>query len=1175
MNATHLTLSTWRLWTLFFGLGSFSQIAQALLAREFLVVFHGNEISIGAFYGGWLLWIAIGAHQATQRLRATLSPAAMLIPVLMLPLILGGEMVAIRLVRHLWDPPVGAILPMGSLMLAAVLLTAPIGWILGYLFPMACQGMQATGLVTRLYLYEALGALAGALLFVFGLVERLEAVAILGVTTTAMAASTWLIPASIPWRISGLILALTGVLLAFSPWNTPLTKTLEQWRFQGLHPGLTLITTLETRYGHTALATRGDQTSVIHDGLLTTTFPNPMRTAIETALLHAQAHSPRHILLFGTMADGLAGELLRYPGVERITLLEEDRLAHERILAHLPPAMRTPLDDPRLKIHFGDGRAWMQQLPAEERFDLILVWNGEPSSTRMNRFFTKEFHTRLARQLTPNGAVCTRVSSAANYLGQEVGSYGGVMWHTLRAVHARLIAIPGDPLIFCGSSDSGNVTDDPEQLMERYRSTHPNDHALPEQIFLHHLPPDRTAQTRQRLQQEHVTHNTDLQPVTFFYNMVLWSKYSNSEMGTWLVALQRLGMWPYLTPMAIALLFWLISRPLATGQATMNPMRWGAALILMIVGWIAMAWQLMILLAFQARVGHLFGHLALLNGVFMAGLALGALWGERHTTHHARTLALLMILLAGAIWFFPDVTASSRHLGSEAATGLHVLLAILNGGLAGTAFPLSLRLTASSGLDVASRGGLAESADHLGGALGALLAGGLLVPMLGMTGSSQLLAWLALFTLPLLLTWNRTWRWPRWITTRFANSGSSVLPWLTAWAVLVALILGSVARPEPPQPQTRFDDTTLAQVSGSERFVTQTSPVPHHLGSGTTQPPTITLASASVAPEVKGFAGPLNLLVSLDATGTLRGVRLIASRETPSYIQGIEAWLYRLHGLELPRIPLTMPPLDGLSGATITSQAALETIRRTVHAATSLAHFSWSLAPIHTTQTPPWYQHPAPWLTLGLLLLATLLHRQNRPRARLGMLLLTLLDPRSPLQQRLDRTGSGPSRLGSLSPIRGATRDLDPAGRGHSGRFGLGTVPLLLALPVRGLARVDFMDRATTRLARFPTPRLPSTRPSRTFFPAGCNRRSGLGHRQSRMERVQSHAGFLCQSVEPMAAGSGGPVSGGVAVLLPVLVSIWLPSGHPARLVQQNRTAGPSGPATAFQPVRPARPPPL
>ena len=45
-------------------LGVYAQVAQALLARESLVVFYGNEVSLGAFFGSWLLWVAVGAGAA-------------------------------------------------------------------------------------------------------------------------------------------------------------------------------------------------------------------------------------------------------------------------------------------------------------------------------------------------------------------------------------------------------------------------------------------------------------------------------------------------------------------------------------------------------------------------------------------------------------------------------------------------------------------------------------------------------------------------------------------------------------------------------------------------------------------------------------------------------------------------------------------------------------------------------------------------------------------------------------------------------------------------------------------------------------------------------------------------------------------------------------------------------
>ena len=42
-------------------IGFTSVIAQIVLMRELIVVFYGNEISLGIMLAGWLLWTAIGS----------------------------------------------------------------------------------------------------------------------------------------------------------------------------------------------------------------------------------------------------------------------------------------------------------------------------------------------------------------------------------------------------------------------------------------------------------------------------------------------------------------------------------------------------------------------------------------------------------------------------------------------------------------------------------------------------------------------------------------------------------------------------------------------------------------------------------------------------------------------------------------------------------------------------------------------------------------------------------------------------------------------------------------------------------------------------------------------------------------------------------------------------------
>ena len=50
-----------RFFLIFLLAGCFSQVIQILMSREILVVFYGNEISLGVFYAAWLFWIALGS----------------------------------------------------------------------------------------------------------------------------------------------------------------------------------------------------------------------------------------------------------------------------------------------------------------------------------------------------------------------------------------------------------------------------------------------------------------------------------------------------------------------------------------------------------------------------------------------------------------------------------------------------------------------------------------------------------------------------------------------------------------------------------------------------------------------------------------------------------------------------------------------------------------------------------------------------------------------------------------------------------------------------------------------------------------------------------------------------------------------------------------------------------
>lgn len=981
-------------------LGAFSQVVQAVLIREALVVFYGNEISLGAFYGSWLFWLAAGSV-AVIRLRerpwvqAPLGSLWLLLTVL--PLLLVLQVLGLRFARLLLDVSASEFVPLGQLFLSLFLVTAPSGLVLGLTFPLGCRALRdaqdgsesaAVGLVARLYVADALGALAGGVLFTFVLIQWLGLVQTLGLVTLALGVTAWsLVPRS-RWRaLVALPLAVLGLGVAVSPEAPQLERTLEVLRFANLQPGLELLDSAETRYGHVAVARLGEQFSIVGDGQVRESFPLPRETLQEAAYFASQAPGARRVLLFGGLAGGLPAELLRYP-VEHVDLVEEDARAVERVRPFLPPETRAALADPRLRLVLQDGRRFLSRLGKGDRYDLVLALHAAPSSAASNRYFTQDFYARVRDHLAPDGVFCTQVSAASNYLGREVGGYSGSVYHTLGSIFSQIALVPGDPQVFCASLAQGRPSEDPAELERRYRAIPLAEHGLPAGAFQNLLPAQEVAYARERLGQTPAEINTDQRPVTYYLNMVLWGKFSASALVDWLGRLRDLGPWPYLLPTVLFVCLWLLRAGLAGHQRPVL-LRGGALFALVTLGLSSMAGQLTLLFSYQSQLGLVFERIALLNGLFMTGLALGAGLGTRIAAlgRPAAALMVVLLLVAAGMLTLPWGLGVLGHLGSGAPAlqeAGYLTLAAGLGLLTGTGFPLGVDLTHGSRPEITGSGGATAAADNLGGALGGLVTGALLVPLLGMEVTSRVLAALVVIALVPLLA-------GRLAPDSLAKPGGRALPsfpWpRVGWGLLYAVLLvygwTLLERGAGPGPRLHFDEPRLAEVSGSARFEPVQSPFPHYLGFATgdaAEAETASLSSLAAAPEVRGFAGPLNLLLAVDRDGTLRGVRHVESAETPAYVAGIDQWLRGLAGRSLREGPLTLERVDGISGATVTSRAALESINRSA-ARVAEAAFGESFPSL--PEPPGTRLDAAFWVSLLLLAAVIPVHLSGSERARL------------------------------------------------------------------------------------------------------------------------------------------------------------------------------------------------
>jgi predicted membrane-bound spermidine synthase len=981
-------------------LGACAQLVQALLIRDGLTVFYGNEVSLGAFYAGWLFWLAVGSLLFVYRGRrpgALDSLWGLRLALLALPSLVLAQLLALRAVRLVLDVSSGQFVPLGELFAALLLITAPSGLVLGAAFPLACRALESVGTrsradegtrpVTRLYVADAFGALIGGLLFTVVLVHWAGPLESWGVITIACAVMASLLP--LPRRTSVVLavglLAVLGIGAALPPASGRIDTALEQLRFATLQPGMELLAATETRYGHRAVARLGEQYSLVEDGQITASFPLPEEKAREAALLLAEAtpaaepmRGPERVLVLDGLAGGLAPALLSTSApIERLDHVEQDRAAYELVRPWLDAEQ---LSDPRLALHFADGRRFVARLDEGARYDLILALAAVPSTAAGNRYFTRDFYASVRGHLTSAGVFCTQVTAASNYLGETVGGYLGSVYRTLGDVFAEVALMPGDPVRLCASPTPGQVSDDAAELARRWQALDAGS-SIGRADFENLVPEDEVHYLRERLADRPAELNTDARPVTYYLNMVLWGTFSASGVVTLLERLRGLGAWPYLLPVGLFVLVWLLRLAVDSGARRVLP-RQSGTFALFVLGLGAMAVQLVVLFAYQARVGFMFERIALLNGLFMTGLALGALLSLRVSRAAGVSLPLLLVLTAGILLLLPNEFALIGGLPPVWQEAAFLALAPLLGGLTGAGFPLAVALARDRRSDIGARGGLAQAADNLGGAAGALVAGALMVPLLGVDGTCRILALLLMLTLPPLLIARLPLR-----RVRRGDAGLA-LPAGLGWALIYLVVLTygwhCLDRAATPGPQVVFPPQVLAEVADTEDFERADTPFVHYLGDVDTEghPRWVALSSRAAGAEPSGYGGPLNLLLAVDRDGRLGGVRLIASSETPAYIAEIGDWLVALRGLSLTEGPLS-GHVDAMSGATVTSRAVLASIDQAAARATDLAFGSG---------LPVLAEGDQPRLNAGLVVVAVLLmvwlpiYLSGEPRWRLPFL---------------------------------------------------------------------------------------------------------------------------------------------------------------------------------------------
>jgi len=145
--------------------------------------------------------------------------------------------------------------------------------------------------------------------------------------------------------------------------------------------------------------------------------------------------APRRVLLCGGGEGAALREILRHPAVEAVAMVDIDAELVALCREHLPAWHAGAFDDPRVRITYGDARAFVEA--TGDRFDVVVNDVTDPTEGGPSKgLFTREFYAAVARVLAPGGVFVTQAIGVHYDPGDRLHA---MIHHTVRQVfpHVR------------------------------------------------------------------------------------------------------------------------------------------------------------------------------------------------------------------------------------------------------------------------------------------------------------------------------------------------------------------------------------------------------------------------------------------------------------------------------------------------------------------------------------------------------------------------------------------------------------------------------------------------------------------------------------------------------------------------------------------------------------------
>ena len=747
-------------------------VAQIVLLRELLVSFFGNELTLGIILANWLILEAIGSFYVGKSVEKTERKIEVYVLFqLIFSLAFPLAVYLSRIFKNFLLITPGEGLGFFPIFYCSFLILLPVTISHGALFTFGCKiysqyAREDASSIGKVYVLETIGSIIGGLLLTFLLIQYVNSFDIAFIISLAntLISIFLLWPKHMQpfvrlrnglWSIS-IFLTLLFAYVLF----TPISQIIHVSSIRSQWKDMDVIHNENSIYGNINVTKRGEQFTFFTDGVPSITAPMPDIASIED-LVHFPMlfhEKPQSVLILSGGAGGMIREILKYP-VTHIHYVELDPLLLKLVQKFPTPLTLSELSDKRVKIHYTDGRFFVQK--TQDRFDIIIVGLSSPQELQTNRFFSSEFFSVARGKMNPDGIIVVTLPGSLTYINPELRDLNRCILDTLKSAYPSVRIIPGDVNLYLASNSNQLKRVTTEEMAKRLEERRIKTSLFTKSYIEYRLHERWLKWFLKSMEGREVQLNSDFRPLGVFFNLSYW----NALFSPYLTGLFRWfeGFSLRITIPLMAVLTLLIAGIFIKRPRTS---RYSVPYAIFTTGLTGMIFDLAIIFTFQTLYGYLYYQIGLLVTIFMAGVALGSLWvtqrleGIKKDFSLFLTTELCIVLFSVLLPFVFSIP--SQYLEK---TGIYILLytlfltmSFLSGALIGFQFPLAnkIYLRTTSGEETFGKtAGLLYGADLFGGFFGGLFGSVLLIPILGLKESCLMMAIIKISSFLLILLFTR------------------------------------------------------------------------------------------------------------------------------------------------------------------------------------------------------------------------------------------------------------------------------------------------------------------------------------------------------------------------------------------------------------------------------------